>query len=144
MVYFNDTVSHTVQTYRQKSTCMYTFISLLRGINVSGQNKITMADLRALYESLGFMGVESYVQSGNVLFDCDEGNRTLLAGMIESYIQRYYGYNVATFIRDMKKSFSAAKTAMGRQNYQTTFLRKNLESGRQQETGKRSVLCTTC
>jgi uncharacterized protein (DUF1697 family) len=48
---------------------MNTFISMLRGINVSGQKKIRMVELRDLYESLNLVNVETYVQSGNVVFD---------------------------------------------------------------------------
>ena len=46
---------------------MPTFVSLLRGINVSGRNRIAMADLRALYEAHGHHDVTTYVQSGNVV-----------------------------------------------------------------------------
>jgi len=49
---------------------MHTLISMLRGINVSGQKTIRMADLKAIYESLGYIQVTTYVQSGNVVFDC--------------------------------------------------------------------------
>ena len=48
---------------------MATFISILRGINVSGQKKILMADLKALYETLNFKNVQTYIQSGNVVFE---------------------------------------------------------------------------
>ena len=48
---------------------MPTFISLLRGINVSGQRKIRMAELKDVYEALGLTNVNTYVQSGNVVFD---------------------------------------------------------------------------
>ena len=51
---------------------MKRYISLLRGINVSGQKKIKMAELRALYESIGFADVQSYLQSGNVVFATEE------------------------------------------------------------------------
>ncbi len=48
---------------------MSTFIALLRGINVGGHNKVPMADLRALCEGdLGWRDVESYIQSGNLVF----------------------------------------------------------------------------
>lgn len=47
---------------------MPTYISILRGINVSGSNKIPMAQLKALYESLDFTDVKTYIQSGNVVF----------------------------------------------------------------------------
>ena len=51
---------------------MKTYISMLRGINVSGQKKIRMADLKNLYESLGLVEVQTYVQSGNVVFISEE------------------------------------------------------------------------
>ena len=44
------------------------YISLLRGINVSGKNKIKMPELKKLYEDMGFADVETYIQSGNVIF----------------------------------------------------------------------------
>jgi len=48
---------------------MTKYISILRGINVGGKRKILMADLRGLYESLGFENVISYIQSGNVILN---------------------------------------------------------------------------
>ncbi len=60
---------------------MKTYISILRGINVSGQKKILMTDLKALYESLGCVNVKTYIQSGNVIFDYDD--------IISSHIQEF-------------------------------------------------------
>ena len=48
---------------------MPSHVALLRGINVGGRNKVPMRDLRAAFESDGFTGVSTYIQSGNVLFD---------------------------------------------------------------------------
>jgi len=48
------------------------YISILRGINVSGRKKIKMAELKELYESLEFIYVITYIQSGNVIFESDE------------------------------------------------------------------------
>jgi uncharacterized protein (DUF1697 family) len=48
---------------------MNTFISILRGINVSGHNIIKMGELAEMYRSLGFDNVRTYLQSGNVVFD---------------------------------------------------------------------------
>jgi uncharacterized protein (DUF1697 family) len=45
-----------------------TYVALLRGINVGGRNKLPMAELRALVESLGPTDVTTYIQSGNVIF----------------------------------------------------------------------------
>jgi len=47
---------------------MKTFIALLRGINVSGQKKVPMAQLRSLLTNSGFKNVQTYIQSGNVIF----------------------------------------------------------------------------
>ena len=51
---------------------MNTYISILRGINVSGQKKILMADLKNLFIELGFTNVQTYIQSGNVVFEYKE------------------------------------------------------------------------
>jgi uncharacterized protein (DUF1697 family) len=48
---------------------MHTYISLLRGINVSGKNRIAMPALQAMYIELGYSNVRTYVQSGYVVFD---------------------------------------------------------------------------
>jgi len=79
---------------------MNTFISLLRGINVSGQKKIKMAELKALYESLDLVNVRTYIQSGNVIFASDEQDTAKLTGLIEAQIEQTFGYAVTVFIRD--------------------------------------------
>lgn len=79
---------------------MKIFISMLRGINVSGQNKIRMAELKSLYESLGLVNVETYVQSGNVIFDTSAQDASRLTALIEAQIKRSFGYTVSVFIRD--------------------------------------------
>jgi len=78
---------------------MTTYISLLRGINVSGQNKIRMADLREMYESLGFEQVETYLQSGNVVFEAAESDGDALGQRIEAAIGAAWGFDVAVLMR---------------------------------------------
>jgi len=78
---------------------MNTYISMLRGINVSGQKKIRMAELKSLYESLGFGNVQTYVQSGNVVFDSEEKDVTKLRDSIETQIQATFGFSVPVLIR---------------------------------------------
>jgi uncharacterized protein (DUF1697 family) len=63
-----------------------THVALLRGINVGGRNKVAMADLRAVITSLGHAHVETYIQSGNVLFSTDQTDTALLAAGIEGAI----------------------------------------------------------
>lgn len=50
---------------------MRTHVALLRGINVGGNNKVPMKELRALIASLGYSDVETYIQSGNVVLSSD-------------------------------------------------------------------------
>ncbi len=75
------------------------YISMLRGINVSGQKKIKMKELHALYVSLGFKNVHTYIQSGNVVFESEEENVTTVAEKIEHKISETYGFQVAAFLR---------------------------------------------
>ncbi|MCX6064828.1 MAG: DUF1697 domain-containing protein [Chloroflexi bacterium] len=81
---------------------MDTFISMLRGINVSGQKRMLMGELKGLYESLGPVNVRTYVQSGNVVFDSPEENPVKLAESIEAGIERAFGFSVAVFLRDAR------------------------------------------
>ena len=48
-----------------------TFVALLRAVNVSGQNRVPMAELRANMAASGFGDVRTYLQSGNIVFDAD-------------------------------------------------------------------------
>lgn len=75
---------------------MSTYISLLRGINVSGQKKIRMQDLKALYESLGFKKVDTYIQSGNVVFDTRVAD---IRQAIEKAIAKEFGFDVPVLLR---------------------------------------------
>lgn len=83
---------------------MKTFISILRGINVSGQKKILMADLKALYESLKLKDVATYIQSGNVLFKSSENLSDLeFAVKIKKSIHKKYGFEVPVIIRSKEE-----------------------------------------
>lgn len=71
---------------------MNTHISILRGINVSGQKKIKMADLNVLYQNLGFQDVQTYIQSGNVVFKSKDSDKSVIKNKIESKIREQYGF----------------------------------------------------
>ena len=77
---------------------METYISLLRGINVAGQKKILMADLKVLYEDLGFENVKTYIQSGNVVFNFKKTNKEDLENLIFDKIKDHYGFEVPNLI----------------------------------------------
>ena len=74
-------------------------ISLLRGINVGGHKSIKMEALRALYESLGLRGAQTYVQSGNVVFRTAARDLAPLARRIEARIEQTFGFRPAVMVR---------------------------------------------
>ena len=74
------------------------YISLLRAINVSGQKKILMVDLKSLYEDLGFTNVQTYIQSGNVVFESNEENKEELQLLIFNKIKAQYGFDVPNLL----------------------------------------------
>jgi uncharacterized protein (DUF1697 family) len=78
---------------------MTTYISLLRGINVSGQKKIKMEELITLYESLDLKHIKTYVQSGNVIFDSSQKDISELSTMIQQKIKQVFGFPVSVFLR---------------------------------------------
>jgi uncharacterized protein (DUF1697 family) len=88
-----------------------TYISFLRGVNMTGHNSIKMADLAALYSNLGLIKPETFIQSGNVIFSSDkELTSDDLAVEIEKAINIRYGYNVPAMIRtvpEMKSIISS-------------------------------------
>ena len=82
---------------------MVKYISMLRGINISGHKLIKMEELRALYESLGFENVRSYIQSGNVIFECPDSDVSELEMKIENEIEETFGFPVNVTIRTKKE-----------------------------------------
>jgi uncharacterized protein (DUF1697 family) len=65
---------------------MATHVALLRGINLGGHNKVAMAELREVVTSLGHADVETYIQSGNVVFTSDQSDTAALAAALEQAI----------------------------------------------------------
>lgn len=79
---------------------MAKYISILRGINVGGNRKILMADLKNLYEKLGFGHVQTYIQSGNVIFESDQKElSTDLELKIQQAIAEIFNFDVPVIVR---------------------------------------------
>lgn len=74
------------------------YIAFLRAINVGGHT-VKMDHLRQLFESLGFANVETFIASGNVVFESPAKNVDALEKKIEQKLRAALGYQVATFIR---------------------------------------------
>ncbi|OPA78342.1 cytoplasmic protein [Paenibacillus selenitireducens] len=77
---------------------MTIYIALLRGINVSGHNKIKMTDLKNICENMGLTHVKTYIQSGNVLFKSGDEPK-VLRQRIEEGIQSAFGISITVVIR---------------------------------------------
>jgi uncharacterized protein (DUF1697 family) len=75
------------------------YLALLRGINVGGRNLVKMADLRAAFEEMGFDGVATYIQSGNVLFRAPRQRREELAARVESGLSRRFDTDLRLVLR---------------------------------------------
>lgn len=73
---------------------MKKFVSLLRGINVSGQKKIKMDELKVMYLNLGFLNVETYIQSGNIVFESHISDKTEIKNLLEESINKHFGFDV--------------------------------------------------
>lgn len=78
---------------------MSRFIAMLRGINVSGQKLIKMADLRDSMSKLGLKEISTYVQSGNIIFDADEKEEKTLASSIEAQILKDFSFEVPCMVK---------------------------------------------
>lgn len=70
------------------------YIALLRGINVGGNNKVSMVALKTCFENLGFNHVQTYINSGNVLFDAKQSSNAALTARCEDAITETFGFNV--------------------------------------------------
>jgi uncharacterized protein (DUF1697 family) len=82
---------------------MTPYISILRGINVSGQKLIKMDALKKSYENMGFHNVTTYVQSGNVIFTCNHFEINELEQKISSQIEKDFGFEVPVIVLTIDK-----------------------------------------
>ena len=94
------------------------YVAFLRAINVGGHT-VKMDHLRSLFEKLGFANVETFIASGNVIFDSKSKNTPALEKKIEKHLEQELGYAVSTFIRSpeqlgaitRQQPFAAAEVA---------------------------------
>ena len=77
---------------------MNTYIALLRGINVSGNNKIKMTDLKQLFIDLNFNNITSYIQSGNVIFQHNGKNISKIENNIKEAIKQKFDYEIKVIV----------------------------------------------
>lgn len=78
---------------------MANYAAFLRGINVGGNRRLAMADVRRAFESLGFAGVRALLASGNVLFESPRKDVRGLARAIEQGLAKACGMEVSVILR---------------------------------------------
>jgi len=84
------------------------YVAFLRAINVGAHN-VKMDRLRGLFETMGLSNVETFIASGNVIFDSPSKTPPKLESKIEQYLQTALRYNVATFIRSTSEVAQIAR-----------------------------------
>lgn len=77
---------------------MTKFAAFLRGINISGKNKIEMAVLKAEFEAAGFIEVSTYFNSGNIVFSCKDSNPRKI---IEELIYKEFGLEIPVYVIEL-------------------------------------------
>ncbi len=74
----------------------------MRGINISGKNKIPMAELKKGFEDLSFQNVKTYLNSGNVIFSKDENDIPEMTERIEKMIKERFELEIPVFVIDVE------------------------------------------
>ena len=92
------------------------YIALLRGINVGGNNLIKMLDLKTSFAAMGFTDVETYIQSGNVVFSSKQKNKAKLTAVIEKALSDAFQYQskvVVISAADLERVVAQAPKGFG-------------------------------
>lgn len=87
---------------------MTKYVALLRAINVGGTGKLPMADLKAMCEEEGFAHVQTYIASGNVVFESKASEATVKAGL-EKRLQAYAGAPIGVIVRTAAEMAAVVK-----------------------------------
>ena len=85
------------------------YIAFLRAINVGGHKSVKMTDIKQVFESLRLKNVQTYIQSGNVIFESKEIDSPLLEKKINGELEKLLGYKVETFVRTIQEVKAIAK-----------------------------------
>lgn len=122
---------------------METYIALLRGINVSGQKKIKMDDLRSLFENLNFYEVITYIQSGNIVFKTEKRDQIKLVTLIREEIIKNFGFEVEVIILNVQEINEVFEnnpfikdTKKDREKFYVTFLSEKPSNGNMERLSK--------
>jgi uncharacterized protein (DUF1697 family) len=84
------------------------YVALLRGVNVGGKNKLPMKDLAHIFQTCGCNKVRTYIQSGNVVFECAKSVGRL-GQTVGSAIEQRFGFNPALVLRSLDELENVVK-----------------------------------
>lgn len=101
------------------------YIALLRGINVGGNNKVSMADLKLCFEALGLTNVRTYINSGNVLFESSDRSAQKLAQLCSDAMTNQFGFYINCVVishEDYAKMVASAPSYWGNDEYRSDAL----------------------
>jgi uncharacterized protein (DUF1697 family) len=111
------------------------YVALLRGINVGGNNVIKMTDLAACFEAQGLVDVRTYIQSGNVLFAAAATDQARLTRKLERALSSTFGYEASLVLRSRKQLEAVVAEAPAgfgarpqQRRYDVLFLKEPLTS----------------
>ncbi len=98
---------------------MKRYIALLRGINVSGKNKISMSELKKGFTELDFAEVVTHLNSGNIIFSSEIDDKNILSNKIELMIKSSFNLDIPVFIalqEELERLLKNAPTWWGSDN----------------------------
>jgi uncharacterized protein (DUF1697 family) len=114
---------------------MNKYIAFLRAINVGGTSIIKMEDLKRMFESFGLASVQTYIATGNVIFETKAS--TTLEAKLESQLEKALGYKVEIFLRTMEDVTEIANKPpfkpQGRETLHVVLLHKNVDKESEQK-----------
>ena len=109
------------------------YLALLRGINVGGKSKVNMADLKSCFEKLGYSRVQTYANSGNVIFTAASTDPRQLESQLEEALATNFSSSIGVFIRsldDMKEVMQEIPTDWqtgSERKYDIIFLHQEID-----------------
>ena len=110
------------------------FVALLRGVNVGGNNMISMSALKKSFEGMGFAQVTTYINSGNIVFKTKEADARKLERKIEQMMAKEYKLDSKVVVRDLSemerlvKSLPSDWTDDSTRRFNVIFLRHTIDS----------------
>ena len=115
---------------------MNKYVAFLRAVNVGGHTIVKMTDLKQMFESLELENVQTYIQSGNVIYESDEDNTASLETQIERQVEKVTGYKTQLFVRTIREVQAIANkspfTAKTDQTAHVSFLKEKPDKKHQE------------